>query len=57
MSGHYGGMFALQVTNSFALTKVALTCAASLAVLVINSSVLIVDSSKRANLTSQRESF
>ncbi|MGP1905907.1 MAG: hypothetical protein ACTS46_00640 [Candidatus Hodgkinia cicadicola] len=57
MSGHYGGMFALQVTDSFALTKVALTCAASLAVLVINSSVLIVDSSKRANLTSQRESF
>ncbi|MGP1906092.1 MAG: chaperonin GroEL, partial [Candidatus Hodgkinia cicadicola] len=57
MSGHYGGMFALQITDSFTVTKVALTCAASLAVLVINSSVLIVDSSKQANLTSQRESF
>ncbi|MGP1916261.1 MAG: TCP-1/cpn60 chaperonin family protein [Candidatus Hodgkinia cicadicola] len=57
MSEHYGGMFALQITDSFTVTKVALTCAASFAVLVINSSVLIVDSSKRANLTSQRESF
>ncbi|MGP1922037.1 MAG: TCP-1/cpn60 chaperonin family protein, partial [Candidatus Hodgkinia cicadicola] len=57
MTGHYGGMFALRITDSFKVTKVALSCASSLAVLVINSNVLIADSSKQTDFTSQRESF
>ncbi|MGP1916490.1 MAG: chaperonin GroEL [Candidatus Hodgkinia cicadicola] len=54
MTGHYGGMFALRITDSFKVTKVALSCATSLAILVINSNVLIGDSSKQTDLTSQQ---
>lgn len=57
MTGHYGGMFAMQITDSFKVTKVALACAASLGALVVNSNTLIVDSPKQSDLTSQREPF
>ncbi|MFP3039073.1 MAG: chaperonin GroEL [Candidatus Hodgkinia cicadicola] len=57
MTGHYGSMFAMQITDSFKVTKVALASAASLGALVVNSNALITDSPKQNNLTSQQEPF
>ncbi|MGP1914396.1 MAG: chaperonin GroEL [Candidatus Hodgkinia cicadicola] len=57
LTGYYGSMFAMGITDSFKVTKTALTCAVSLGVLTVNSSALIVDSPKQNVSTSQRESF
>ncbi|MGP1919231.1 MAG: chaperonin GroEL [Candidatus Hodgkinia cicadicola] len=57
LTGYYGSMFAMGITDSFKVTKTALTCAVSLGVLTVNSGALIVDSTKQNIPTSQRESF
>ncbi|MGP1918270.1 MAG: chaperonin GroEL [Candidatus Hodgkinia cicadicola] len=57
LTGHYGSMFAMGITDSFKVTKTALTCAVSLGVLTVNSNALIVDSAKQNVSISQRESF
>ncbi|MFP3039086.1 MAG: chaperonin GroEL [Candidatus Hodgkinia cicadicola] len=57
LTGYYGSMFAMGITDSFKVTKTALTCAVSLGVLTVNSNALIVDSSKQNVPTAQRESF
>ncbi|MGP1905945.1 MAG: chaperonin GroEL [Candidatus Hodgkinia cicadicola] len=57
LTGYYGSMFAMGITDSFKVTKTALACAASLGVLTVNSNTLITDSQKPNSSTPQRESF
>ncbi|MGP1917068.1 MAG: Hsp60 family chaperonin [Candidatus Hodgkinia cicadicola] len=53
MTGYYGSMFAMRVTDSYKVIKTALMCAASISALVINSNTLITVSRETNDFTSQ----
>ncbi|MGP1917704.1 MAG: Hsp60 family chaperonin, partial [Candidatus Hodgkinia cicadicola] len=52
MTGYYGNMFAMRVTDSYKVIKTALMCAASISALVINSNTLITVSQETNDFTS-----
>ncbi|MGP1919497.1 MAG: chaperonin GroEL, partial [Candidatus Hodgkinia cicadicola] len=52
MTGYYGSMFAMRVTDSYKVIKTALMCAASISALVINSNTLITAPQEPNDFTS-----
>lgn len=57
MTGYYGNMFAMGITDSFKVTKTALSCSASLGSLAVNSNTLIIESSKQEDSMPRQGTF